>query len=117
MILELKKEAPELFTPESEELFRGMIKEGALQEIEWGKYVIGNEIEGLTEQMVSDYIMYLANLRSANLGLGVIFPGYEEEPMSMGWVSQYSNSNLIKTDFFEAKPSAYAKSASIEDDL
>ena len=35
----------------------------------------------------------------------------------MNWVSQYSNANLIKTDFFEGKPSAYSKSSAIEDDL
>lgn len=117
MILELKKEEPQLFTPEAVEEFRGMIKEGALQEIAWGEYVIGNEVEGLTTTMVSDYIKYLANLRSDNLGFGVIFDGYEKEPASMNWVSQYSNANLIKTDFFEAKPSAYAKSTAIDDDL
>lgn len=117
MILELKKEEPQLFTPEAIETFRGMIKEGALQEIAWGEYVIGDEIEGLTSQMVSDYIKYLANLRSENLGFGVLFEGYEQEPASMNWVSQYSNANLIKTDFFEAKPSAYSKSSAIEDDL
>lgn len=117
MILELKKEEPQLFTPEAVEEFREMIKEGALQEIAWGEYVIGNEVEGLTTTMVSDYIKYLANLRSDNLGFGVIFDGYEKEPASMNWVSQYSNANLIKTDFFEAKPSAYAKSTAIDDDL
>lgn len=117
MILELKKEEPQLFTPEAVEEFREMIKEGALQEIAWGEYVIGNEVEGLTTTMVSDYIKYLANLRSDNLGFGVIFEGYEKEPASMNWVSQYSNANLIKTDFFEAKPSAYAKSTAIDDDL
>jgi ribonucleoside-diphosphate reductase beta chain len=117
VILELKKEEPQLFTPEAVESFREMIKEGALQEIAWGDYVIGDDIEGLTKEMVSDYIKYLANLRSENLGFGILFEGYENEPPSMSWVSQYSNANLIKTDFFEAKPSAYAKSTSIEDDL
>ncbi len=117
IILELKKEQPELFTPEAIEQFRGMIKEGALQEIEWGEYVIGDNIEGLTKEMISDYIMYLANLRCENLGFEMLFPGHEAEPESMKWVAQYSNPNLIKTDFFEAKPSAYAKSTSIVDDL
>lgn len=117
MVLELKKEEPELFTEEAIEEFRGMIKEGALQEIAWGEYVIGNEVEGLTVQMVSDYIKYLANRRSEDLGFGSLFEGYDKEPESMNWVSQYSNANLIKTDFFEAKPSAYAKSTAIEDDL
>jgi ribonucleotide-diphosphate reductase beta subunit len=35
----------------------------------------------------------------------------------MSWVSEYSDPNAIKTDFFEAKVSAYAKSTVIEDDL
>ena len=29
----------------------------------------------------------------------------------------YSNANDIKTDFFEARSSAYAKSSALEDDL
>lgn len=117
MILELKKEEPELFTPEAIEEFKSMIKEGALQEIAWGEYVIGNDIEGLTIDMVASYIKYLANLRSENLGFGILFEGFENEPPSMSWVSQYSDANLIKTDFFEAKPSAYSKSSAIDDDL
>ncbi len=117
MILELKKEEPELFTPEKVEVYKAMIKEGALQEIAWGEYVIGNKIEGLTSTMISDYIKYLANLRSENLGFGVLFEGYEKEPPSMDWVDQHRNANMIKTDFFEAKPSAYSKSSAIVDDL
>lgn len=117
MILELQKEMPELFTPEKKDIYRAMIREGAEQEMAWGEYVIGDEIEGLNKQMVRDYIMYLANLRARSIGLETIYEGHEEEPASMKWVSQYSNANLIKTDFFEAKPSAYAKSTAIIDDL
>ncbi len=117
MILELKKEEPEMFTPDKVEVYKSMIKEGALQEIAWGEYVIGDNIEGLTSKMVSDYIKYLANLRCENLGFGHIFDGYDKEPESMDWVAQYSNANMVKTDFFEAKPSAYSKSSAIEDDL
>lgn len=36
---------------------------------------------------------------------------------SMRWVSQYSNANAIKTDFFEARSTAYAKSSALVDDL
>ena len=39
------------------------------------------------------------------------------EPANMAWVSQYSNANLVKTDFFEAKSTAYAKSTALVDDL
>ena len=117
ILLELRKEEPELFTPETDEMIREMIREGVRQEIEWGHYVIGDDIEGLNKQMVTDYIKYLGNLRSNNLDLGPIFDGYEEEPESMRWVSQYANANLVKTDFFEARSTAYAKSSALVDDL
>lgn len=117
MIIELQKEEPHLFTESNKQLYRSMIKEGAMQEMKWGEYVIGNEIDGLNVRMVEDYIMYLANLRCRQINLDPVFDGHEDEPASMKWVSQYSNANLIKTDFFEAKPSAYSKSTAIVDDL
>lgn len=117
IILELQKEEPDLFTSEKMDIYREMLKEGVRQEIAWGEYIIGNDIEGLTMQMVSDYIKYLGNLRSTSIGLGVLYEGYEKEPSTMEWVSVYSNANLIKTDFFEARSSAYAKSTALVDDL
>ncbi len=117
ILLELKKEEPDMFTPEKMEVYRDMIKTGCEQEIEWGVYIIGDDIPGLTSKMVTDYIMYLGNLRCTGLGLEPIYEGHEEEPESMAWVSQYSNANLIKTDFFEAKSTAYAKSSALVDDL
>ena len=72
---------------------------------------------GLTRQMVTDYIRYLGNLRWTSLGFGTLYEGYEAEPANMAWVSQYSNANLVKTDFFEAKSTAYAKSTALVDDL
>ncbi len=117
IILELQKEEPELFTPELIEEYKEMILQGVKEEMAWGEYVIGNEIEGLTIEMVKDYIKYLGNLRSTSLGFGPLYDGYDKEPETMAWVSMYSNANLIKTDFFEARSSAYAKSSAIEDDL
>lgn len=117
LILELKKEEPELFTPEQVQIYEAMMREGIDQEIAWGQYVIGDRIPGLNAQMVEDYIRYLGNLRWQSLGFGRLFEGYEKEPESMGWVSQYANANRIKTDFFEARSTAYAKSTVLVDDL
>lgn len=117
ILLELRKEEPELFDEEHIRLLRAMVLEGVEQEIAWGKYVIGNAIEGLNETMVEDYIRYLGNLRYSSLGRGSLFEGYEKEPESMQWVSIYADANRIKTDFFEARSTAYAKSTAIEDDL
>lgn len=117
ILLELKKEEPDLFGTEEVENYRRMIKEGCEQEIRWGHYVIGDEVQGLTKEMITDYIRYLGNLRCSNLGFAPIYEGHEEEPESMKWVSQYSNANTIKTDFFEARSTAYAKSSALIDDL
>lgn len=50
-------------------MLEDMLREGVSQEIEWGCYVIGDEVLGLTKDMVSSYnIKYLWNLRDV-LGL------------------------------------------------
>ena len=51
------------------------------------------------------------------MGFGQLYEGYRTEPADMAWVSQYSNANMVKTDFFEAKSTAYAKSTALVDDL
>lgn len=117
IIRELQKEEPELFTDENILEMRNMIKEGCRQEMEWGHYIIGNNIPGLNTKMVDDYIMYLGNQRCKDLGFDPIYEGHNEEPDSMKWVSLYSNANMIKTDFMEAKSTAYAKASTLKDDL
>lgn len=117
IILELQKEVPDMFTPDKVKVYQDMMREGVRQEIAWGKYVIGNKLQGLTEKMVEDYILYLGNLRSTALGFSPLYNGYEEEPADMAWVSAYANANMVKTDFFEARSTAYAKSTALVDDL
>lgn len=94
-----------------------MLKEGVRQEIEWGHYVIGDKVRGLTPGMITDYINYLGNLRWMTLGYEPYDPSHAQEPASMQWVSQYANANMVKTDFFEARVTAYAKSSALVDDL
>ena len=117
IILELKKEEPDMFTPDRIKVYEDMMREGVRQEIAWGQYVIGNDVQGLNEQMVSDYIRYLGNLRWSGLGFGFLYDDNRKEPVNMKWVGQYSNANMVKTDFFEAKSTAYAKSTALVDDL
>lgn len=117
IIKELQRENPELFDDEMTQMLKELLMEGVRQEIAWGQYVIGEDIPGLNGQMISDYIQYLGNLRWTSLGYDPIYPGLETEPESMRWVSQYSNANMVKTDFFEARSTAYAKSTALVDDL
>ena len=53
----------------------------------------------------------------SSIGFGNLYDGFEEEPKDMAWVSLYSNANMVKTDFFEARSTAYAKSTALVDDL
>lgn len=117
ILKDLRKEEPDLFTDAVNEEMRAMLREGVEQEIAWGAYAIGDEVEGLNTRMIEGYIRYLGNERAKNLGVKPLYDGYEKEPDSMRWVSQYSNANLIKTDFIEAKSTAYAKSGALVDDL
>lgn len=117
IILELKKEHPELFTEEDEKEYRAMLERGAEEEMAWAEYVLGNRIAGLSLDMVKDYIKYLANLRAKGIGLEKIYEGHDQIPESMEWVDTYSSANDIKTDFFEAKSTAYSKAGAIVDDL
>ena len=58
--------------------------------------------------MIEDYIQYLGNLRWSVR----FWPSVREnhkEPESMHWVSQYSNANMVKTDFLKQRVTAYAK--------
>ena len=117
IIVELKQEEPDLFTPERMAVYEEMMREGVRQEIAWGQYVIGDSVQGLTQKMVADYIHYLGNLRWRSLGFGNLYDHNQAEPADMQWVAQYSNANKVKTDFFEAKSTAYAKSTALIDDL
>lgn len=117
IILELQKENPELFGNNTVMMLENMIREGVQQEIEWGNYVLGDQIPGLNPKMIEEYICYLGNLRWTSLGYSPLYPDHTEEPANMRWVSQYADANLVKTDFFEARSTAYAKSTALIDDL
>lgn len=111
---ELKEEEPQLFTEELIEELREMMKVGVDHEIQWGLYVIGNNIEGLNEKVITEYIKYLGNLRLKAIGMKPLF---EEIQNPAPWVDHYADANSVKTDFFEAKSTAYAKAAALIDDL
>lgn len=115
IIRELQKEEPELFTEEIKEELREMIKTGVRNEIAWGEYVIGDNIQGINKKLINDYIKYLGNMRASSIGLGKLYEGYDKNPAE--WVDRQADANSVKTDFFEAKSTAYAKAATLIDDL
>ena len=49
------------------------------------------------------------------IGLDAIYEGHDNNPAA--WVDILSDANSVKTDFFEAKSTAYAKAGALIDDL
>jgi ribonucleoside-diphosphate reductase beta chain len=115
IIKELQKENPELFTAEVKNELREMMRTGVEQEILWGHYVIGDKIQGINKNLIEEYIKYLGNKRLKEINLEPIFKGITQNPAS--WVDSLANANSVKTDFFEARSTAYAKITSLVDDL
>ncbi|GBF74078.1 ribonucleotide-diphosphate reductase subunit beta [Paenibacillus sp. 598K] len=108
---EVRKENPELFTPVLVEELRQMMKTAVEHEIEWGQYITNNQIAGITNEIIDQYIKYLSNERLRKLGLDILYPEITEHPMR--WVESFSNMNGMKTDFFEQKVTNYSKSSNL----
>jgi ribonucleoside-diphosphate reductase beta chain len=111
----MRNENPHLFTPDNIEVLRQMMKVATETEIEWGKYVVGDKIEGMNTNLIEMYVKHLSNERLKMLDMEVLYPEIEKDPMP--WVAKFANSNGIKTDFFEGKPTSYTKASAVKDDL
>ena len=115
LIRELQKEEADVFTDELVNELRLMMKTGVEHEINWGNYVIGENIQGINKNLIDSYIKFLGNKRLKEIGLEPLFEGYDKNPAA--WVDSLANANSVKTDFFEAKSTAYAKASVLVDDL
>ena len=116
MIKELRTEKADMFNDKLEEEIREMMRTGVEHEIAWGQYVTNNEILGLNNTLIDQYIKYLSNQRLKAIGIAELYPEITENPMA--WIEGFSNLNSTKTDFFEAKVTNYTKAAAFDfDDL
>ena len=74
IIRELRRERPDLFTPELEAKITDMIRQGTENEIAWGQYITDDKILGLNNVLIERYIKYLANIRLEAIGLPHLIP-------------------------------------------
>jgi ribonucleoside-diphosphate reductase beta chain len=115
IIKELQQEEPDLFTEEMKSELVQMVVTGVQHEIDWGQYVIGDNIQGISSRLIENYIKYLGNLRLTSIGFDKVFDDVDKNPAP--WVDILADANLVKTDFFEGKSTAYAKVTALKDDL
>ena len=105
-------ENPEQYTPELKTFAIETFRKAAELEIEWGRSVIGDKIDGISMDELEQYIKFYANVRCNQLGYGhEAFPGHpHKNPMK--WIKAYEEVDLGKTDFFEQKSRQYKKATS-----
>ena len=113
MINSTKRERPDLFTNELIDEVYHMFEEAVKLEISWGKYITNGQILGLTDEIIDEYIKYLANDRLKAVGLKPLYDA--KHPIK--WVDSFSKFNDQKTNFFEGNVTNYSKGSLTFDDF
>lgn len=114
LINTLRKERADLFTDELKAEVIEMFKEAVDLEVKWGKYITQGQILGLTDDIVEQYIKYLADDRLESVGFEKLYN--VDNPIK--WVNDFAKFNDQKTNFFEGTVTNYSKgSLSFDDDF
>jgi len=113
MINATRKERPELFTAELEEKVRNMFRKAVELESSWGHYITQNQILGLTDPIITQYVQYLADKRLEAVGYKAEYGVKHPIP----WVDGYSSFNDQRTNFFEGNVVNYSKGSIDFDDF
>ena len=90
-----------------------MFKAAVKLESEWGAYITQGQILGLTDEIIDQYIKYLANQRLKAVGLEPLYNA--EHPIK--WVDNFAKFNDLKTNFFEGNVVNYSKGSLDFDDF
>ncbi|MFD0048677.1 ribonucleotide-diphosphate reductase subunit beta [Actinomycetes bacterium NPDC127524] len=109
---EILREYPECRTAEFEEFVSSTFIKAASLEIEWGKHIIGDKIDGISMKDLEAYIKFYANVRCSQLGFSKPFEGYRHNPMK--WIAAYEDADKGRSDFFEQKSRQYTKINSVD---
>ena len=113
MINSVRKERPELFTPELEAKVREMFRRAVELEASWGAYITQGQILGFTDNIIEQYIQYLADRRLEAVGYKAEYNVKHPIP----WVDGYASFNLQRTNFFENSVVNYSKGSLDFDDF
>ncbi len=113
MIKSTKRERPELFTPELISEVYDMFRDAVDLEVKWGQYITDGQILGLTNDIIEQYIKYLADDRLVAVGMDKLYN--VENPIK--WVDTFSKFNDQKTNFFESNNTNYSKGSLNLDDF
>jgi len=109
----LKRERPDLFTEALKDEVYKMFEEAVELEVQWGQYITQGQILGLTDDILEQYIKYLADDRLTSVGFEKLYN--VEHPIK--WVDDFAKFNDQKTNFFEGTVANYSKGSLDFDDF
>jgi ribonucleoside-diphosphate reductase beta chain len=112
LINTLRKERPDLFTEELKADVIEMFKHAVQLESDWGKYITQGQILGLTDDIVEQYIKFLADDRLTSVGFEKLY----NVANPIKWVDDFAKFNDQKTNFFEGNVANYSKGSLTFDD-
>lgn len=104
IVNEIKKEQPELWTKDFQQLLLKNIRGATEHEIAWGRECIGEGILGLNPKNLDQYIKFVADMRLKAIGLESFYNVSNPFP----WIENYTQGSMIEVNFFEGTVREYA---------
>ncbi len=103
IINEIKKENPEIWTPELQQKMSKNIVNAVEMEYDWGCSCIGDGILGLTPETLKEYLQFIGDLRLQAIGLPKAFNSKNPYP----WIDEFTQGSMIEVNFFEGTVREY----------
>ncbi|MDD2357774.1 MAG: ribonucleotide-diphosphate reductase subunit beta [Thiovulaceae bacterium] len=113
LINTLRRDKPYLFTEQLKAEVIEMFKKAVELESNWGQYITQGQILGLTNEIVDQYIKYLADDRLTSVGFEKLY----NVTNPIKWVEDFAKFNDQKTNFFEGTVTNYSKGSLSFDDF
>lgn len=105
IILELVNEGADI----DHDWIYDFVNNAVSKEIEWGEYILGDRILGITNNSITQYNHYLANIRLKAIGLDHLFEDHVNPYKHLEKIADSSSDATTKVNFFDSKP-AYQQS-------
>ena len=97
IVEEIKKEQPELWTPEFQERMRKNVIGAVEHELSWGVSCIGEGILGLNPDNLKEYLQFVGDVRLQQVGL----PKEWHSKNPFPWIDEYTQGSMVEVNFFE----------------
>lgn len=97
-----------------DELVYDMFRKAVDQEITWSKYIIGEDVVGITNSSIDKYTRWMANERLKDIGFAPLYEEYTENPYKhLDRIADVGGEGHVKGNFFEATVTSYNMSTAI----